>query len=125
MLKLTGRLIAKSLIKEGESQFGKWQLVHFIIIKQHNNVKKKIIFTALGKVAKQIQDMPIKEKITVYFEPVCNNPYADKWYTELKATEVIKYIKKPKFTQTIIGTPEYIKNEINFNTDEQLFNSEK
>jgi hypothetical protein len=125
MLKLTGRLVAKSLIKEGENKYGKWQLVNFIIQKQHNKVKKKIIFTAIGKVAKQVQDIQLKERITIYFEPVCNNPYADKWYTELKATEVEKYISRSRTLDSMNGGTIISESEFTFNKDEQLFNGEQ
>jgi len=95
MLRMSGRLIAKSLIKEGVSGHGKWQLVQFIIQKQHNRKKIKIVFVAFGKVAKTVQDMPLKEKLDIKFFPNCKE-HNGKFYTELKAEEVEKYISKKR-----------------------------
>lgn len=124
MLKLTGRIIAKTLIKEGESSYGKWQLVQFIIVKQHNKEKKKIVFTALGKIANQVQDIQLKERITVYFEPKCNE-YNNRWFTELKATEVVKYIKKDKtWFARQEGAEPLIEIDYTLTKNNQLFRNE-
>ena len=98
MLKITGTLIAKSLIVEGENKFGKWQALQFIIQKQSNGIKKKIVFVCFGTIDVKVIDIPIKKRITIYFEPDCvYNELRKRWVTKLKAKDVEIYIKKPKF----------------------------
>jgi len=100
MLKLTGNLIAKSLIKEGEGEYGKWQLIQFIISKQHQKKKKKIVFTAIGKISKKITEIKLKDRIVVYFFPECKE-YNGKFYTELKVYDVEIYVSKKKMYEYI------------------------
>ncbi len=95
MLKLNGRLVSKSLIKSGESEFGKWKIIEFVIQRTFKKEKIKIAFTANGKNADLINSIDYKERITVTFIPKCN--YVEKYnkhFTELKAIEIEKYVKQ-------------------------------
>ena len=125
MFKLSAKLIAKSLIKEGECKYGRWQLIHFIVQKQHKKEKVKIIFTAIGKVANQVKDIPLKERITIYFTPKCTE-YNGKWFTELKASDVDKYVSKKKVWETMNNFSEPLEEkDYKINKDQQLFTDEE
>ena len=98
MLKITGRLIAKAVLLEGENSFGKWQLVQIIVEKKIKNIKNKYVFSCFGKVAIMANEIQLKERVTVLFDPACNyNEKYQRWFTELKAKEIGIYVKKPKF----------------------------
>lgn len=103
MLRITGKLIAKSLLLEGNNNYGKWQLVQIIIEKQINRKKKKIVFTCFGNVANTANDIIINQRITILFEPACNyNEKYNRWFTELKAKQIELYVKKPKWNGNTI-----------------------
>jgi hypothetical protein len=124
MFRTSGRLIAKSLIKEGQNEWGKWQLVQFIVQKQHNRQKIKIVFVAFGKVARIVQDMPLKEKIDIKFFPNCKE-HNGKFYTELKAEEVDKYVSRKRIYETMKdGAEPLSEEEYTSSQDNQLFETE-
>jgi len=124
MLRLTARLVSKSLFKEGTNKWGAYQIVRFIVQKQHNKEKKKIIFIAMGKAATAVQDFPINERITIHFEPKCTM-FNGKWYTELKATSVEKYINRKKVLESMkLGAEPIEEQEYTYQSDAQLFDKE-
>lgn len=95
MLKLNGKLISKSLIKSGVSERGAWKLIEFVIQRTYNKKKITIAFTAIGKITELINSIEMKERITVTFIPDCHySAKHNKHFTELKAIEVEKYVKK-------------------------------
>ncbi len=122
MLKITGRLAGKSLIRKGVSSWGEWDLIEYIITKQHQKKKIKIIFVAIGRLARVINDMPINERITTWFYPKCRE-YKGKWYTSLTATEIQKYVNRKKLMERMNGGSAGSPAPDNL-TDNQLFNSE-
>jgi hypothetical protein len=125
MFRTTGRLSAKSLIKEGENDFGKWQLVEFIIKKQYKKKQIKLVFVAFGKVADLIQRTPIKEKISITFFPQCKE-YNGKYYTELKATEVEKWISQKKIKDSMKDGAEPLEEkDYTIVDDRPLFDKEE
>jgi hypothetical protein len=124
MFRTSGRLIAKSLIKEGTNEWGKWQLVEFIIQKQHNKKKIKIVFVAFGKVARIVQDMPLKEKLDIKFFPNCKE-HNGRFYTELKAEEVEKYVSRKKIYESMRdGAEPLAEEDYASGQDNQLFETE-
>jgi len=95
MLKLSGRLISKSLIRSGVSEHGEWKIVEFVIQRTYNKKKIKIAFTASGKKADLINSISYKEKLTITFVPNCFlSSKHNKYFTELKAIEIDKWVKK-------------------------------
>ena len=95
MLKLNGRLISKSLIKSGVSEHGEWKIIEFVIERTYNRKKIKIAFTTGGKRAELVNSIEYKERITVTFIPSCfYSEKHNKHFTELKAIEIEKYVKK-------------------------------
>jgi len=124
MFRVTGRLASKSLIKEGKSSHGDWQLVEFIIQKQYRKEKIKLVFVSFGKVARTIQDMALKEKISIRFYPKCKE-YNGKWYTELKAVEVEKWVSRKRLEETMEdGASPLFPEEYTPTSDNQLFDKE-
>ena len=118
MLKITGKLIAKSLILEGENKYGHWQLVQIIIEKQMNRKKKKIVFTCFGNVANAANDIIVNQRVTILFEPACNyNEKYKRWFTELQAKQIEIYVKKPKWNGNSDDTETPLSPK-----DNQLFN---
>jgi len=101
MYKISAKLVSKSLIKEGESEHGKWRLVEFMLQKQFKGEKFKIIFTAFGKNADFILQTKNGTRITVRFVIKCNKAN-NRWYTNLKATKCEIYkSKKDKVKEKI------------------------
>lgn len=98
MLTISGRLISKSTLKSGDGEFGKWQVLQFVIVKTYAKKKVKIAFSARGKWADFINDVPKNEKLRIEFLPDCF--YSEKnyrYYTELKIISVEKWIPKKRF----------------------------
>jgi len=110
MFKVTGRLTGKSLLKEGKGKWGDWQLVEFMIQKQYKKEKIKIVFVSFGNVAKTIQNTALKEKIIIKFYPKCKE-YNGKWYTELKAVEVDKWISPSKLAESMRDGGQQLEEE--------------
>lgn len=119
MLKLTGRLNSKSLIKSGTNEFGTWQIIEFTIKKSYRRKKTLIAFKAFGKRADIINSIEIKEKIVVEFLPECK--YSEKhgrYFTELKTIDVYKYV--PRNNQDIYVNQERLNEsdyELNINNE--------
>lgn len=104
MLDVSGVLVSKSVIKEGVSAHGAWRLIEFVIERTFCKKKYKIAFTTIGKRADLINETSLKERITVSFIPSC--AYSEKYnryFTELKAINVEKYIPKKKFNVRFDG----------------------
>lgn len=110
MFRTTGRISAKSLIKKGKNEYGDWQLVEFIINKQYKKKQIKLVFVAFGKVAQTILNAPIKEKISITFYPQCKE-FNGKYYTELKAVEVEKWISRKKIKDSMKDGAEPLSEE--------------
>jgi hypothetical protein len=124
MFKVTGRLTSKSLIKEGKSEWGDWQLVEFMIQKQYRKEKLKLVFVSFGKVAQTIQSTALKEKITIKFYPKCKE-HNGKWYTELKAVEVEKWISPTKIAESMKdGAEPLAEEDYTLKDDRPLFDTE-
>jgi hypothetical protein len=113
MFTVTGKLSNKSLIKSGVSEVGAWKIVVFIIEKTRNRKPIKIPFTAKGKLAIKIDDIPIGEKITVDFY-IEGKKYNERYYTDCVATSVDKYVPKKK----------YVHGQVSFGDDVFSDNSE-
>jgi len=125
MFHISGRLISKSLLREGTNKHGTWQLVEFVIQKQYKKKKTKIAFVAFGKVARFVQECPLKERIKVHFYPKCDK-YKDKYYTELKAEEVEKWVSKRQIeNRAFINNEELDREEFLIQPDLQLFTKEE
>jgi hypothetical protein len=103
--RITGRFVSKSLIKSGESEFGKWKIINFLIEKTYNKKKYKIYFVAKGKWADFVETIPVKERITIHYIPECKEYAPNKWATDLKAIEIEKYVPAKKL-------PIYVNNEM-------------
>jgi hypothetical protein len=95
VLKVTGKLVSKSLLKSGTSTRGPWQLVDFVIEKQMHGKKIPIAFIALGKQAEKLGTIQVKQRVTVYFFPHCTQ-FNNKWYSELKVLDIELYQKIQK-----------------------------
>jgi hypothetical protein len=94
MQKITGRLIHKSLVKSGKSEFGDWKIINFVIEKTFQKKKYKALFVAKGKWANFVDAIAYKERITVHFV-IDSKEYApSKWGTDLRAIEIEKYVSK-------------------------------
>lgn len=112
MLKISGRLSTKSILKKGVSAKGEWQIIEFTITKQFNHEKFQVAFVALGKMADVVNAFPLNKKLTIRFIPKCKF-YNGKWYTELKAFEIeewkkpVPYVTKEKenTSETSVETP--------------------
>ena len=125
MFHITGRLESKSLIREGENEYGKWQMVEFVIYKSYKKKKIRLAFVAFGKLAKEIQEIPHNERITVHFYPNCRQ-YKNKYYTELKAEEVHKYVSRRKAEERIVVNGEMLDDaDFLITPDNQLFDTEE
>lgn len=122
MLKLSGQLVSKSLIKSGVGEFGEWKIIQFAIKKTYNKKKIIIVFTAKGKNADLINSIEFKEKITVRFIADCK--YIEKYnryFTELKAIDVQKFVPQKNqdvyFNGNRLNDDDYelkMNNEISF-----------
>lgn len=97
MFTVNGRLISKSLLKEGVGEHGEWKIIEFVIQRSFNKKKIKLAFTTGGKRAELVNSIPYKEKITVTFIPSCYySEKHNKHFVELKAIEVDKYVPKKR-----------------------------
>ncbi len=118
MNKITGRLIHKSLIKKGQGQFGEWKIVEFMIEKSFQKKKYKALFAAKGKWADFIEQVPVKEKITVHYI-IDSKEFKGRWFTDLRAIEIEKYVKKDNphvyFEDRLVN-----KSDFEINPDLQL-----
>lgn len=120
MLCITGKLAGKSLIHEGVSQYGTWRIVRFFIEKTFNKKKCKIIFTAKGKLADKVFSILLNEKLDIYFFPDCKEVNS-KWYTELRAVSVEKYVPANKQHIAIINDSEMLIPNSKLENELQLF----
>ena len=119
---MTARLVSKSLLKEGVTGDNGWHMITFIVEKQHRKKKKKFVFVAFNKVAKQILYTPNKERITIKFEINCKE-HGGKWFTNLKVTEVSKYVSKKKIKSTMrVGEKPLEVLDYTVHDDRPLFN---
>lgn len=102
MWKTIARIVSKSVMKTGESERGKWNLINFFIEKTINKKKEKIMFTAMGKKADFIDSISIGEKLIINCYPKCkeNRGY---WNTDLMVIDVEKYIKKNAIPVSLNG----------------------
>lgn len=124
MLKLTAKLIGKSLLKEGGQENNKWQMITFIVQKQHKKKVEKIAFIAYNDVARCVLNIPLKQRITIKFVPKCKE-HNEIWYTNLKATEVEKYVsKKDRMISIQDGENNSVLNQFGAGVDNQLFTKE-
>jgi hypothetical protein len=105
MQKIIGRMVHKSLVKSGKSEFGDWKIINFVIEKTFKKKKYKALFVAKGKWADFVDAIAYKERITVYYV-IDSKEYApSKWGTDLRVVEVEKHVPK--------GTPHvYFGNEL-------------
>lgn len=124
MLRIIGKLEGKSLIHEGVSEHGAWHIVRFFVEKTFRKKKIKIVFIAKGKLANLVFNIPLKEKIDIRFFPNCKEVNT-KWYTELQAISVEKYV--PLNHQYITTVNNEVKYSPNFElgNDLQLFEKTK
>ena len=110
MFKTTGRLISKSILAEGKSSYGKWQLIEFALQKQFQGKRIKIPFVAFNEYARFIEKCSMKEKLKVYFFPK-STFHNGKYYTDLKVLEVDKC--PPKKKKRIVPIDETQQRESN------------
>jgi hypothetical protein len=96
MFVTTGKLSAKSLIKEGVSEKGAWKVIMFLLEKTRKRKPIKIPIIAKGKLASLIDSTMIGEKITVKFY-IEGKKFNEKYFTDCVAIEVEKYVPKAKY----------------------------
>ena len=95
MLSITGRIVSKSLIKSGESEHGKWQIIQFVIEKTYAKKKRLIAFTAKSKWADFVNTLPHRERLRIEFIPECYFYEKNaKYGTELKVISIEKWSPK-------------------------------
>lgn len=120
MFKTNGRIVSKSIIKEGISQHGKWKLMWFAIERTYCKKKIRFAFTVFGTKAEFVEQIIDKERITVEFLPECKyNEKAKRYFTELKVIDVYKYVKK-KRTDIWVDNQRLNESDYNINTEQQL-----
>jgi hypothetical protein len=136
VLSITGRIVSKSLIKSGESSFGKWQIIQFVIEKTYAKKKMKIAFTAKGKWADFVNTLPHRERLRIEFFPDCFFYEKNaKYGTELRVISIEKWSPKKFMPVNIDGKtlnaidPEIShEHQLNFNENEaenKVHDSEK
>ena len=118
MNKITGRIIHKSVVKKGHGEYGEWRVIDFIIEKSFKKKKYKALFSAKGRLADFIEQTPLKEKLTIHYV-IDSREYKGRWFTDLRATEIEKYVKK-NFQVVRLGDEIANKSELESNTDLQL-----
>src|SRR3954469_19317222 len=119
MLKITGKLISKSIMKTGDNAFGKWRIITFILEKTYNKKKYKMMFVAKGKWADFANDIIPKERVTIHFI-VDSKEYAPgKWGTDLQAIEIEKYVSR-KTPFVYLNNDLVNKEDFDMNKDLQL-----
>ncbi|HWY13071.1 MAG TPA: DUF3127 domain-containing protein [Bacteroidia bacterium] len=126
MFKVIGKLVGKSLIKEGVSGEGRaWKIVQFLIEKTKNKKLIKIPFIAKGKLAEKVETIPYGERIKIEFF-IKGSEYNKKWFTDAIATDVDKFVSKKKYEHGSVSyNNEAFNNADDFlNTDLQLFSKE-
>lgn len=123
MYTITAKLVSKSLLKEGESEHGKWVMLTFIVEKQYKKKKRKFAFIAYNNVAKKIISTPKNERITINFYPECRE-YENKWYTNLRVFEVEKWISKRKMKDSLqVGGESLLEVDYSVKDDRPLFDT--
>ena len=95
MFSTIGIIKGKSLLMQGESENGKWKTINFGLKKQFNKKKTDVYFTAHGSLASTIEKIKVGEKVRIEFFPK-SKEYKGRWFTELVAVSVEKYIQKSK-----------------------------
>lgn len=88
----------KSTVKTGTNEFGEWSIVNFVLRKTFQKKKYDMLFTAKGKWAKFINNVPYKEKITVHYYIKSTEFKPQKWATDLVAFEIEKHVPKNHIT---------------------------
>lgn len=125
MFTVTGKLSNKSLVKSGVSENGAWKIVVFIIEKtRHRNIIR-MPFTAKGKLANIIDDIPVGERLTIDFY-IDSKKFNGKYYTDCIATCIEKYVPKKKYIhgQVSFENQVFIDNTDIIQKDLHLFNQE-
>jgi len=121
MYTITARLVSKSLLKKGETAGVAWEMITFIVQKQHKKKQKKIVFVAFNKLAKQIINIPKNERITITFYPHCTE-HKGTWYTSLKVIDIQKYVSKKRIKEAVRNGAEPIpEKDYTIHDDRPLF----
>jgi hypothetical protein len=116
VLKIIGKIVGKSPMKNGENERGKWNLINFFIEKTINKKKEKIVFTAMGRKADIVNNIAIGERLVVHFYPKSkeNKGY---YNTDLIVTEVDKHIKRTaiavKLDGEVVNEEEFVLKQDN------------
>lgn len=120
MLKIIGKIVGKSLMKNGENERGKWNLINFFIEKTINKKKEKVAFTAMNRKADIINNIAIGEKLVIQFYPKCKERNGF-WNTELIVIDIDKHVKRTaipvKLNGEVVNREEFYlqeNNEIKF-----------
>lgn len=124
MQEITGRLIYKSLVKSGKSEFGEWRIINFVIEKTFKGKRYQALFVAKGKWANFIDAVPHKERLRVNYIIDSKEFAPSKWGTDLRVVEVEKYIKKAArpvyFNNEMVNKDEFeIKKDLQLNFNEK------
>lgn len=107
MVSISGKLVSKTLIKEGTSSEGyQWRIIQFAIQKQEFGKRVIIAFTAKGKLADLVYDLAYKQRIDIEFtfDTFYNAP-KNHFYVDLIAQSVTKWVPKT-YTPIVVNNKE-------------------
>ena len=100
-----------------------WRMITFLVQKQHRKKKYKVAFVAYNELADKIANMAVNQRITINFVPMCNE-FNGKWYTNLKAIKIEKYISKKQMKTDSYNAQTEGMNSFKSGGDPQLFTAE-
>lgn len=123
MFFVTGKIVSKSLVKSGVSEKGAWKMITFLIEKTKHKKKIKIPFVAKGKLAEKVSEIVLGQRITIQFY-IFGREHGGNYYPNVVATDVEKYVKKPKYTGHYDNEKVWNSPNTFLQTESQLFTSD-
>lgn len=92
MAQISGKVISILPIASGENERGEW-VRGGVVIETLESPSVKLAFSTFGKRrTEQIQQLTLGEVVVVTYAPE-SREFMDKWYTELRLTEVLTTAK--------------------------------
>ena len=124
MFFVTGKIVNKSLIKNGVSDKGSWKIITFLIEKTKNKKKIKLPFTAKGSLAEKVSEISLGQKVRVEFY-IVGREYNGRYYPDVIATDIEKYVNKKKSYPVHIGDETFVSSDNFLNSELQLFKNDE
>lgn len=94
MAQISGKVIAILPVQSGENERGEWQRGG-VVIETLESPSVKLALSTFGKRRTQmIQQLTLGEVVVVTYTPE-SREFMDKWYTELRLTEVLTTARNP------------------------------